>query len=194
MGTAHIIVPVADIYREHTFTSEVITQALMYEKVTILDTYDNWSKIEQWDEYQGWINNFYLEALCTIHPNTQYTEGSGAGKTIAKDIDNNVIELDESKINAEVILSSEFNQYLGLFDHNTVAIIISQSGETADTYAAIQEAKRRGAMTLGAVNVEGSTISRDTDAGVYLRVGPEIGVASTKAFIGQLAVLTMLAT
>jgi len=49
------------------------------------------------------INNFYLEALYTIHPNTQYTEGSGAGKTIAKDIDNNVIELDESKIDAEVI-------------------------------------------------------------------------------------------
>ena len=61
MGTAHIIVPIADIYREHTFISEVITQALMYEKVTILDTYDNWSKIEQWDEYQGWINNFYLD-------------------------------------------------------------------------------------------------------------------------------------
>jgi len=56
------------------------------------------------------INNFYLEALCTIHPNTQYTEGSGAGKTIAKDIDNNVIELDESKINAEVIrLQAEYD-------------------------------------------------------------------------------------
>lgn len=61
METAHIIVPVADIYREHTFSSEVITQALMYEKVTILDTYDNWSKIEQWDNYRGWINNFYLD-------------------------------------------------------------------------------------------------------------------------------------
>jgi len=61
MDTAHIIVPVADIYREHTFASEVITQALLYEKVTILDTYGNWSRIEQWDDYRGWINNFYLD-------------------------------------------------------------------------------------------------------------------------------------
>jgi len=70
---------------------------------------------------------------------------------------------------------------------------ISQSGETADTLAALTEAKERGAMSLGAVNVVGSTMARETDAGVYLRVGPEIGVASTKAFTGQVAVLTMMA-
>ena len=60
MDTACIIVPVADIYKDHTFTSEVVTQALMFEVVSILDTYKNWSKIEQWDGYKGWINNFYL--------------------------------------------------------------------------------------------------------------------------------------
>ncbi len=95
---------------------------------------------------------------------------------------------------AEVEFASEFRYRNPIVEEGTVAIAVSQSGETADTLAAIQEAKRRGATTLGAVNVVGSTISRDTDAGVYLRVGPEIGVASTKAFIGQVTVLSMLAT
>ncbi len=72
-------------------------------------------------------------------------------------------------------------------------IAISQSGETADTLAALREAREKGALALGIVNVVGSTIARETDAGVYLHVGPEIGVASTKAFIGQITVLAMLA-
>jgi glucosamine--fructose-6-phosphate aminotransferase (isomerizing) len=75
----------------------------------------------------------------------------------------------------------------------TVLVAISQSGETADTLAALEEAKLRGALTLGIVNSVGSSISRLTDAGVYLRVGPEIGVASTKAFIGQVAVGALMA-
>ena len=66
MDTAYVIVPVADVYKNHTFTSEVVTQALMYEKVTILDTHDNWSRIEQWDSYQGWINNFYLSEISKL--------------------------------------------------------------------------------------------------------------------------------
>ena len=98
-----------------------------------------------------------------------------------------------SGIPTEVEYASEFRYRNPIVEEGTIAIAISQSGETADTLAAIQEAKRRGAITLGAVNVVGSTIARETDAGVYLRVGPEIGVASTKAFIGQVAVLTMLA-
>lgn len=97
-------------------------------------------------------------------------------------------------IPTEVEFASEFRYRNPIVEKRTVAIAVSQSGETADTLAAVQEAKRRGAMTLGAVNVVGSSIARETDAGVYLRVGPEIGVASTKAFIGQVAVLTMLAT
>ena len=96
-------------------------------------------------------------------------------------------------IPAEVEYASEFRYRNPIVEEGTIAVAISQSGETADTLAAIQEAKRRGALSLGAVNVVGSTISRETDAGIYLRVGPEIGVASTKAFIGQVAVLTMLA-
>src|SRR4029077_7057752 len=73
-------------------------------------------------------------------------------------------------------------------------IAISQSGETADTLAALLEGKQRGALALGLVNVVGSTIARETDAGVYLRVGPEIGVASTKAFLGQVMTTALLAT
>jgi glucosamine--fructose-6-phosphate aminotransferase (isomerizing) len=93
-------------------------------------------------------------------------------------------------ISTEVEFASEFRYRNPIVEEDTVAIAVSQSGETA----AVQEAKKRGALTFGAVNVVGSSISRETDAGVYLRVGPEIGVASTKAFIGQVAVLTMLAT
>jgi glucosamine--fructose-6-phosphate aminotransferase (isomerizing) len=74
-----------------------------------------------------------------------------------------------------------------------VVIAVSQSGETADTLAALREAKQRGAITLGVVNTVGSTIARETDAGVYLHVGPEIGVASTKAFTGQVTVLALMA-
>ncbi|MBC8202666.1 MAG: glutamine--fructose-6-phosphate transaminase (isomerizing) [Planctomycetes bacterium] len=96
-------------------------------------------------------------------------------------------------IPTEVEFASEFRYRNPIVEEGSVAIAVSQSGETADTLAAVQEAKRRGATTLGVVNVVGSTIARETDAGVYLRVGPEIGVASTKAFIGQVGVLTMLA-
>jgi glucosamine--fructose-6-phosphate aminotransferase (isomerizing) len=73
-----------------------------------------------------------------------------------------------------------------------VVVAISQSGETADTLAALREAKEKGALAIGIINVVGSTIARETDGGIYLHAGPEIGVASTKAFTCQLAVLTML--
>ncbi len=101
---------------------------------------------------------------------------------------------DLAKIPTEVEFASEFRYRNPILEDGTVVIAVSQSGETADTLAAITEAKQRGALTLGVVNVVGSTIARDTDAGVYLRVGPEIGVASTKAFIGQVMVTTLLAT
>src|SRR5690606_37834518 len=93
---------------------------------------------------------------------------------------------------AECEYASEFRYRNPIIEDGTVAIAVSQSGETADTRAALHEARDRGALTLGVVNVVGSTIARETDAGVYLRVGPEVGVASTKAFTGQVAVLTML--
>jgi len=101
---------------------------------------------------------------------------------------------DLAKIPTEVEFASEFRYRNPIVEDGTVVIAISQSGETADTLAAVVEAKMRGALTLGLVNVVGSSIARETDAGVYLRVGPEIGVASTKAFIGQVMAATMLAT
>jgi glucosamine--fructose-6-phosphate aminotransferase (isomerizing) len=101
---------------------------------------------------------------------------------------------DLAKIPTEVEFASEFRYRNPIVEDGTVVIAISQSGETADTIAAMHEAKHRGALALGVVNVVGSTVARDTDAGVYLRVGPEIGVASTKAFLGQVMVTTLLAT
>lgn len=95
-------------------------------------------------------------------------------------------------VSTDVDVASEF-RYRGLpLEGETAVLAISQSGETADTLASIREAKRRGLMTLGIVNVVGSTIARETDAGVYNHAGPEIGVASTKAFLSQLEVLALL--
>ena len=99
---------------------------------------------------------------------------------------------DLAKIPAECEYASEFRYRNPLIEDRSVVVAVSQSGETADTLAALEEAKDRGALSLGVINVVGSTITRETDAGVYLRVGPEIGVASTKAFTGQVAVLTMI--
>ena len=99
---------------------------------------------------------------------------------------------DIAKIPAVAEYASEFRYRNPIIEDNTAVIAVSQSGETADTLAALHEAKERGALALGVVNVVGSSIARETDAGVYLRVGPEIGVASTKAFTGQVAVLTLI--
>jgi glucosamine--fructose-6-phosphate aminotransferase (isomerizing) len=100
---------------------------------------------------------------------------------------------DLAKVPAECTYASEFRYRNPLVEEGTVVVAISQSGETADTLAALREAKEKGALALGIINVVGSTIARETDAGIYLHAGPEIGVASTKAFTCQLAVLTMLA-
>lgn len=100
---------------------------------------------------------------------------------------------DIAKLPAETEYASEFRYRNPLIEDGTVIIAISQSGETADTLAALREAREKGALALGVVNSVGSTIARESDAGVYLHCGPEIGVASTKAFTSQLAVLTMMA-
>ncbi len=96
-------------------------------------------------------------------------------------------------IPTEVEMASEFRYRKPIVDKRTAVIAISQSGETADTLAAIREAKSQGALTLGIVNVVGSTIARETDAGIYCHAGPEVSVASTKAFTSQLAILSLLA-
>ncbi len=98
-----------------------------------------------------------------------------------------------ARVPAETEYASEFRYRNPIIGEGTLVIAISQSGETADTLAAVEQAKERGATVLGIVNVVGSTIARTTDAGIYLHVGPEIGVASTKAFTAQVAVLSMLA-
>jgi glucosamine--fructose-6-phosphate aminotransferase (isomerizing) len=100
---------------------------------------------------------------------------------------------DLAKVVTEATYASEFRYRNPLVEEGTVVVAISQSGETADTLAALREAREKGALALGIVNVVGSTIARETDAGIYLHAGPEIGVASTKAFTCQCVTLTMLA-
>lgn len=95
-------------------------------------------------------------------------------------------------IPAEADIASEFRYRKPIFRADDVFCAISQSGETADTLAALREAKEKGVLTIGVVNAVGSTIARSTDAGVYQHIGPEIGVASTKAFTSQVAILALL--
>ena len=97
-----------------------------------------------------------------------------------------------ARIPVHVEYASEFRYRNPIINSKTVVIAISQSGETADTLAAIKKAKEFGALTVGICNVVGSTIARETDCGVYTHAGPEIGVASTKAFTSQVAVLFLL--
>jgi glutamine---fructose-6-phosphate transaminase (isomerizing) len=99
---------------------------------------------------------------------------------------------DLAKVVTECTYASEFRYRNPIVEEGTVLIAISQSGETADTLAALREGKEKGALCLGIVNVVGSTIARETGGGIYLHAGPEIGVASTKAFTCQCVVLTML--
>ena len=99
---------------------------------------------------------------------------------------------EHARIRCEVEYASEFRYRNPIVTDKTLCVVISQSGETADTLAAMREAKRRGAKTLGLVNQVGSTIAREDDGGIYLHAGPEIGVASTKAFTSQVIALALL--
>ncbi|HYT94933.1 MAG TPA: glutamine--fructose-6-phosphate transaminase (isomerizing) [Gemmataceae bacterium] len=98
-----------------------------------------------------------------------------------------------ARVPVEVEYASEFRYRNPPIDRNTIVLAITQSGETADTLAAMRESKRKGHPTLAICNVVGSSIAREADGGVYLHAGPEIGVASTKAFTSQVTVLAMLA-
>ena len=98
-----------------------------------------------------------------------------------------------TELNVETELASEFRYRRLKLDENVAVLALSQSGETADTLAALKEAKRKGALLLGIVNVVGSSIAQLTDAGVYNHAGAEIGVASTKIYTSQLVVLTLMA-
>jgi len=101
---------------------------------------------------------------------------------------------DLAKVTTECHYASEFRYRNPIVEEGTVLVAISQSGETADTLAALREGKEKGALCVGIVNVVGSTVAREAGVGIYLHAGPEIGVASTKAFTCQCVVLTMLAT
>ena len=98
-----------------------------------------------------------------------------------------------AQIPVEVEFAHEFCYRNAPLEKNTILLVLSQSGETADTLAALREAKRRGHRALAIVNVVGSTIARESDGGIYMHAGPEIGVASTKAFVSTIAILTLLA-
>jgi len=98
-----------------------------------------------------------------------------------------------AQIPVEVEFAHEFCYRNCPLEKNTVLLVISQSGETADTLAALREAKRRGHRALAIINVVGSTIARESDGGIYMHAGPEIGVASTKAFVSTLTILSLLA-
>ncbi|RME69977.1 MAG: glutamine--fructose-6-phosphate transaminase (isomerizing), partial [Verrucomicrobia bacterium] len=98
-----------------------------------------------------------------------------------------------ARIPVEVEYASEFRYRNAPLDKNTLVFVISQSGETIDTLGALREAKRKGFRTLGITNVVGSTIARESDGGIYQHAGPEIGVASTKAFTSQILIASMLA-
>src|SRR5574342_614324 len=96
-------------------------------------------------------------------------------------------------IPTEVEYASEFRYRNAPLEKHTLVLVITQSGETADTLAGLRESQRRGHKALAICNVVGSTIAREADGGIYLHAGPEIGVASTKAFTSQATVLTLLA-
>ena len=95
-------------------------------------------------------------------------------------------------LSVEIDVGSEFRYRKPILSKNDAAVFISQSGETADTLGALREAKQKGILTIGITNVVGSTQARETDAGIYTRSGPEIAVASTKAFVGQITALILL--
>jgi glucosamine--fructose-6-phosphate aminotransferase (isomerizing) len=99
---------------------------------------------------------------------------------------------DLARIPVEVEYASEFRYRSPIMDEGTLVFVISQSGETADTLAALREAKQKGATVLGICNVVGSSIARESDGGIYIHAGPEIGVASTKAFTSQITVLALI--
>jgi glucosamine--fructose-6-phosphate aminotransferase (isomerizing) len=146
-----------------------------------LSALDSWIKLGGLEEYEDRIKN--ARRLIIVACGTSWHAGLIAEYLIE----------DLARIPVEVEYASEFRYRNPIIDESDVVIAISQSGETADTMAALELAKMKGALIYGIVNVVGSSISRLTHAGSYIHAGPEIGVASTKAFTGQLTILTLIA-
>ena len=140
-----------------------------------------WIKLGGLEEYSNKLQN--AKRLIIVACGTSWHSGI-IGEYIIEKL---------ARLNVEVEYASEFRYRNPIIGEEDIIIAISQSGETADTLAAIEIAKQRGAMIYGIVNVVGSSIARQTDAGSYIHAGPEIGVASTKAFTGQVTLLCMMA-
>ena len=158
------------------------------QKHTITDTMRGRLNLEDGTTHLGGISDFKPNILSA---NRVYITACGTSWHAAL-IGKQLIE-NYAQIQVDVEYASEFRYRNAIINSDTVLIAVSQSGETADTLAAIRKAKNLGALTLGICNVVGSSIARETDAGIYTHAGPEIGVASTKAFTAQVAVMTMLA-
>ena len=158
------------------------------QKHTITDTMRGRLNLEDGTTHLGGISDFKPSILSA---NQVYITACGTSWHAAL-IGKQLIE-NYAQIQVDVEYASEFRYRNAIINSDTVLIAVSQSGETADTLAAIRKAKNLGALTLGICNVVGSSIARETDAGIYTHAGPEIGVASTKAFTSQVAVMTMLA-
>ena len=158
------------------------------QKHTITDTMRGRLNLEDGTTHLGGIADFKPSILAA---DRVYITACGTSWHAAL-IGKQLIE-DYAQIPVDVEYASEFRYRNAIINPDTVLIAVSQSGETADTLAAIRKAKNLGALTLGICNVVGSSIARETDAGIYTHAGPEIGVASTKTFTAQVAVMTMLA-
>ncbi|MBU0528786.1 glutamine--fructose-6-phosphate transaminase (isomerizing) [bacterium] len=155
---------------------------------TVIDTMRGRLRVEEGDAFLGGIQDF----LPRIESARRYYITACGTSWHAGMIGKYLLE-EYAGIPVHVEYASEFRYRESIVGPDTVVIAISQSGETADTLAAIRKARDKGALTMGICNVVGSSISRETDCGVYTHAGPEIGVASTKAFTAQVTVLSMFA-
>ncbi len=155
---------------------------------TVVDTMRGRLRVEEGDAFLGGIQDF----LPRIESARRYYITACGTSWHAGMIGKYLLE-EFAGIPVHVEYASEFRYRETIVGPDTVVIAISQSGETADTLAAIRKARDKGALTMGICNVVGSSISRETDCGVYTHAGPEIGVASTKAFTAQVTVLSMFA-
>jgi glutamine---fructose-6-phosphate transaminase (isomerizing) len=146
-----------------------------------LSATEGWIKLRGMEEYENRL--IHAERLIIVACGTSWHAGL-VGEYLFEEL---------ARLPVEVEYASEFRYRNPIITNKDIVLAISQSGETADTLAAIELAKQNGALIYGLVNVVGSSIARMTDAGSYIHAGPEIGVASTKAFTGQVTLLTMMA-
>ena len=169
-----------------------------YEHFMLKEIYEQPRTIEE--TFRGRLRSDYSEivlgGLLNVFPRIEKAERIiiiGCGTSWHAALIGEYMLEEYAQIPVEVEYASEFRYRKPVIGKNDVVILISQSGETADTLAALQLAKEKGALVLGICNVVGSTLARETDAGVFTHAGVEIGVASTKAFTAQVTVLTMFA-